>query len=379
MAKHWIQWISCLTLISSLQAWAPKRDSLATPPTLPDSPLNSDQGWFTKEAYLLWLCYEDDMDWANKVKEKDTDIFSVSMKTKKPDFNWNSGVRVGIGRYLPNHNLWDVSTDFTYFYGNASSKSSPNREHDAFLIGKWVPTFYFVSSAVQINGASEGAAHWKLNFFCEDLSIGRQCSVTSMITARPFAGLRAVQTYEDETSRLSDFEDVPPTQGSSSTDVVRKMKFKGYSDFWGIGPRIGSDFCFKFSDNWSLLGAISGAFFFGHSKVKEKISLYLTQSSFPDSLVVRIALQGKDKGYAVRTNFEGSLGLGWEMWVKNHTVRLAPSLMFEASEWFDMNQWITFKIPTNYGLLAPQTTVASDARHGDIGFIGLTFNFHVDF
>jgi hypothetical protein len=361
---------------SDLAAWAPQRPDPNLAP-IPTTPLNPDQEWFTKESYLLWLPHEDDLDYANKVSEKPGSPFRIDVKLEKPHFEWNSGVRVGLGKYLPNHNLWDVSIDATYLYAEADSHSSPRRDQGSFLTAKWAPLFEFVVSSIQFNGGNHGSVHWRLNFFYEDLSIGRLCTVTPKITARPFIGLRGAQFYEKQTSKLSDSNSLT----SSGIIISRNMNLKGNSEYWGIGGRAGTDFTFKFNEHWSLLGNLSGSILFGHQDVRESISMQLVESdpSIPATFDFTFNFKGRDGGYGIRANFEGALGLGWETWVRNHTVRLAPSLMFEASEWLDMNQWLDFRIPSDINAITPEEVIIADRRYGNLGFIGLTFNFHVDF
>ncbi len=377
--SQWMKIVSCAVVMytaSDLAAWAPQRPDPNLAP-IPTTPLNPDQEWFTKESYLLWLPHEDDLDYANKVSEKPGSPFRIDVKLEKPHFEWNSGVRVGLGKYLPNHNLWDVSIDATYLYAEADSHSSPRRDQGSFLTAKWAPLFEFVVSSIQFNGGNHGSVHWRLNFFYEDLSIGRLCTVTPKITARPFIGLRGAQFYEKQTSKLSDSNSLT----SSGIIISRNMNLKGNSEYWGIGGRAGTDFTFKFNEHWSLLGNLSGSILFGHQDVRESISMQLVESdpSIPATFDFTFNFKGRDGGYGIRANFEGALGLGWETWVRNHTVRLAPSLMFEASEWLDMNQWLDFRIPSDINAITPEEVIIADRRYGNLGFIGLTFNFHVDF
>ena len=44
-----------------------------------------------------------------------------------------------------------------------------------------------------------------------------------------------------------------------------------------------------------------------------------------------------------------------------------------------MNQLLDFRIPADINALTPEEVIIADRRYGNLGFIGLTFNFHVDF
>src|SRR5271169_2917049 len=110
--KKWIYSIPLLVLLSSeLTAWGKPRYALETPPAtgpgVNNFPLQQDQAWYVKESLLIWHPYEDDIDFGTHYSgESDS---SFKMAPHAPKFKWGTGVRLGIGRYLPHHELWDVS------------------------------------------------------------------------------------------------------------------------------------------------------------------------------------------------------------------------------------------------------------------------------
>ena len=323
-----------------------------------------------EETYLFMKPYEDDNDYATKLTTDGSlaSGLSMRMKLEKPDFDWYSGARIGVGRYLANHDKWDISLYTTYFYANEESESSPNRSKGSLLTPLWSSSFD--------GGATHGKVSWRLNYFTWDLSIAREYSLLKTFIAHPFIGLRAALIYKDTAAKYSDsFED-------SSLQVSRSLKdrFKASDDFWGIGPRLGVDLQFNMRHGWSFLGNLSGALIYGQYNLHEEISNRVT--TFGNQ--VKTKFHNKDVRYTVRANLETGLGIGWETWLNRHTVRLAPSVLFEATCWFDTNQLFVPKPTTTFTTYPhpPTFTTANFSnfrRQGNLILMGFSFNLQADF
>lgn len=361
--NRWIQTLSCMAS-SSLLAWG---SNYAEPPQTVDPaaeikynfPLNPDQQWFTKETYLIMKPYEDDSDYATKLttKASASDV-EMSMRLEKPDFDWYSGARIGIGRYLANHDRWDITLFTTYFYAQEDDSSSPQRSKGALLTPLWNPTFE--------GGATKGEMTWRLNFFNWDLSAGREYNILKTIVAHPFIGVRTALIYKDYKTNYSD-----RFRGLAS-DQLLNAKYKASDRYWGIGPRAGVDLQFIFKDAWSFLGSFSGALFYGYYQVQQK-----TSTSFVSTGTIQSnRFHSKDNRYCIRANLDTSLGMGYETWVKNHTVRLVPSILFEASCWFDTNQ---FFLTQSKNLKAVTPNFTNIRRQGNLILMGFSFNLQADF
>jgi hypothetical protein len=332
-----------MIMSSSLFGWG------TTQPEIPVVEVKKSQDWLVKESYLILKPYEDDTDYASKLTVEgslDTEL-EMSMKLEKPDFDWSSGVRLGIGRYLPKHDEWDITLFTTYYYAQEKNQSHPNREKGTLLTPLWNPTFD--------GGATDGKMVWRLNFFNWDLSLGRVFNLLKTITAHPFFGLRAALIYKDYLASYS--------------DTNLRDRFKASDTFWGIGPRAGVDFDFKFTPGWSFLGNLSAAIFYGEYTVEEKTSSLLSTGL--------TRYRNLDHRYCVRANLDTALGIGWEVWLKNRTVRIAPTLLFEASCWFDTNQLFVSQPTASSGL--PLPTFQNFRREGNLILMGFSLNLQTDF
>jgi len=373
------QWISTLSYVGLLSASASLfgwgHNNIAEPnlsiQTPIGFPLNADQGWFVKESYLIMRPNEEDLDYADHVSVDRTDSeLNMHLKPKKPDFEWFSGVRMGLGRYLPNHDAWDVTFFTTYFYANEEDHSSPNRNKGATLTPLWIPHF--------TGNTTKGSVDWRLNYFTWDLSFGREFGLMKTLIAHPYIGLRAALINRIYNVKYADHLFIPAGFGTINNSIDRTItdRFKADNDYWGIGPRLGADFTFTFKNGWAFLGNFSGTILFGASDVEEKIYSKTVLNTVPTLQTFKTF----DDRYTVRANLEGSFGIGWEAWVRNHTVRIAPSVLFEATTWFDANQLFEVRegfLAGNNPLLISNFGAAR--RQGDLTLMGFSVNLQVDF
>jgi hypothetical protein len=352
-----LKWIKTLTYAgalmtcASLQGWSNYNVSSNSDQDKPANvgfPLADDQSWFVTQSYLIMQPYLEDTDYATHLKSEGSFAtgFDVKVKLEKPDFDWYSGVRLGFGMYLPNYDAWDISTYATYFYADETDESSTDIDDGSFLTSTWMPTLGVP--------AQESSVAWRLNYFTWDLSLGREYSLMDTISAHPFMGLRAGLIYQKYNNKMSN---------TFSGDISALQQFKAHNTYWGIGPRAGADFRFKFKNNWAFLGGISGTVLYGSYDVKEKINSFKKTGVPADT-----DIKAKDSRYCVRTNIEGFVGLGWEAWFRNDSMRLAPSVLFEGTKWYGANKFFE-----------PISSSKAVRHRGHLSLLGFSFNLQLDF
>ncbi len=356
--------LSTLTLLSCsgvLEAWGGGRRApmeKEQPPIDVHFPFNSEQAWGLEESLLVWKTYEDDGDYALYTKS-DTSVSNIQSNTykiKHPNFDWNAGVRVKLTRYLPSTDPWDVNLIGTYYYAqgesNPSVSSSSSTQVTSTIYGTW---------ATEDGGSAQKVkAQTHMNFFTFDLTAGRSYCLTRKINIHPFIGIRSVLNYQKYKT----------TQTLQNTTLpVLKPAFEGSHDFWGLGPRVGSDLVMQFGRHWSFLATFAGSLFAGRYNIDEKMNGNFFNSSTYTSSDWNI----KDGDTVLRSNIDLALGLGWEKWVRGQTVRIAPSFVFEVSEWFSMKRWIDMRRSGT----TPQ--VQTHRRYSNLGLMGFNVNLQVDF
>lgn len=357
--------LSLLSLVFARDLMSWKRVVEEIPPTSQqlNFPLNANQDWYTRESYLVWKPFEDDLD--DNLREKIDAVSDVetiyTSQLKHPKFNWSSGVRLAVGKYLPYHDLWDLNFVGTYYYSTADRKtkiSDPLRERINSL---WNAPFFSIPL--------QSTENWRLNYFTTDVNLGRQFLLTPNLQIHPFIGARAAFIFQDYKVRYdsavsiskSDFEQV-------------KLTVKNEHGFWAGGPRIGTDLAYHFGRGWSFLASVSGSFFYARYSIVEKM-VGITPTSF----VRPYHLSVKDSDTLLRTNLEGSIGIEWEKWVRDHSVRIAPSFQVEASEWFGLKRWVETHLPSAVIPSRGDLNLQSRRRYSDLGLLGFNINLHIDF
>lgn len=381
--NHWLKSLSLLTIVgveAHLLGWG-GRGITEQAPSMPalNFPMNDDQAWFVKPSYLIWRPNQEDTDiglsYYNNGNGK------ISQKVREIDFSWGSGARVGIGRYLPNHEQWDVSLFTTYYYNNSQSHakgSLPGNSVfttttagvDSIEIG-WSPDL--------LGDAINAVYGFRLNYFTMDLSIAREFSLTRTIVVHPLIGLRSALIYEKYYDRNKSLFIL----GSSTfaENLVERTKFTAKNDFWGVGPRIGADFSFAFGSGWKLMGSLSGSFLYSRYRIRERIQGFSPNGQ--ETALVSADVKIRDAQFTLTTNIDASIGLGWESWVRNNTVRIAPSFVFEAVKWYGYNHWLSalLSAPSDLIFSISSGSSGSTKRHsdGDLGLFGFSLNLQIDF
>lgn len=358
-----------LLLQGSIGAWggtyraqidqeASKASSLPT-----NFPYSNEQGWYVEENYLLWRPSLEDLDFASKfslsLNGSNPFIIDVPVSIKKFNYGWDSGVRMGVGRFLPNHDQWDISAYMTFFYSDVDGKGKV-ASLGTFSAAAGL-SFLFPDFDPSLGLADHVSASWRLNYFVWDLMLGRAFQVTPKVALHPYFGLRAALIDQDYRAKTSlNFK------LSSSVSLTGNGRISLDNDFWGVGPRLGTHFNYTFKGHWSFLGNLAASLLYGHLKVVENDRAFLRASTATLGLSATSSSHAKDSKNVIRTNLEGSLGIGWEHWFRNNTVRFAPAIYYEGGVWFNMNNFFE-----------PETSFTE--QHGSLGYMGLTFNFQVDF
>ncbi|HEY5236256.1 MAG TPA: Lpg1974 family pore-forming outer membrane protein, partial [Rhabdochlamydiaceae bacterium] len=222
--------------------------------------------------------------------------------------------------------------------------------------------------------ASKSHASNKLNFGTLDFSVGREFFLTKKFAIHPLIGLRGFGMSQNYRARyLSTFTG---TAGVPPTTTVNTF-FKAKNRTYGVGPRAGIDLKFYMNESWAFLGGLSGALLWGNYRVHQK---FQGQESNGTAFVPSV-IKTTEKNTSLRTNLDAYFGLGYDVWFNCDNNRFYIAFLFEASEWFAMNQFNdNFSTTPAAGTgSAANITIAGLRRHGDLGFIGGTLHLQIDF
>ncbi len=341
-----------------------------TPLSVQTFPLNKDQEWFVKPSLLVWRPYQDGISSCATIVIPSINPTFTKNKTQNVKFDWGTGVRLTVGKYLPHHEQWDVTFAPTFFYSDTEKtikgKGTPTSLQtvtNAKIVEEgWNPTLLGVGLETKLG--------WHINYFTWDLAVGRLYKLTRTMVVHPYLSLRSMLITEKYLNK-----NTSASINNLGTFQPEKTQFSARNSVWGIGPQIGSDFAFYFGHGWSFLGGLSGAVTLGQYNIEEKVDGFILSNFFNPTAPAELKIH--DAATAMRANLEGNFGLSWEKWVRKHTVRIAPSFIFEVTQWFMINNWAATRLPFLTG--SPDWGMLSARRMGDLGFLGFTVNLQVDF
>ena len=302
---------------------------------------NSKQVWLDGEL-LLWKASEDGLDYA---LESDAQNQVQNGKVRSADFEWDWGVRLGIG-FKPPIDQWDLFLKYTYIQGRAQSTLN------APANGALFPT-YEVPFGLPSNFFAERASmHWEANLHIVDLELGRVCLASRWLSMRPFVGVRGLIIDQD-----ADIE----YQGATAAPPGEKDRVSLTNNFWGVGLRMGLDTLWGLGKGWGFFGNAAGALVAGSFNVDEK-------EKFIPSQQKRFSLSADNDN--VTAIAEMALGIQWDYLFSKDRYHFGVKLGWELALFFNQNQLVRC-VNANTGSLS--------SNDGDLSFQGLTLGFRFDF
>lgn len=260
--------------------------------------------------------------------------------SKRIDFDFQSGFRVGLGVHLP-YDHWDIYVNYTRFVPDASESAH----------GSFYPLFLFQGTrGPHGTHVSKAHAHWKVEFQTADVEIGRVYYVGKTFVVRPFFGLKGA--WIDQDVKVSYEGGFIPHEQSYRT------KFD--NDFKGGGPLIGVESNWLIGEGFSLFGDFAAAPVVGYFFNQQK------QFQLHGAKVVDL----NTDSHLVSPTLQIVAGLAWDRNFHRDRMRIGLSAGFEAQYWWEQNQIEQFTdddLPIHV------------REKGDLSFYGLTLRGRFDF
>ena len=197
---------------------------------------------FINAEWLIWQAHENGLNYAVKTDSTLDDTALLYGSTIKDlHFDWDSGVRVGLGYNLP-HDGWDVVATWTWFENKATGSASPSTPKE--LLG--TQTFPLGTDGNNAFQSANSTLRLHLNFI--DLELGREFFVSKWVTLRPFIGLRNAWVRQKQTTAYNTL--VNPIFQTTQTGYLSK----GSCNYWGLGPMTGLNTQWGLGCGLSLFG-----------------------------------------------------------------------------------------------------------------------------
>lgn len=229
------------------------------------------------------------------------------------DWDYNPGLRVGIGFYL-DHDAWNLDFNWTWLnitnYEFANSNTSAGVEIPLYILGAGTPT-------AQVGPRT--SAVWKAHYDTFDIRLGKPHYVSRYLIVNPHFGVRA--GWIDQHFSV-DYQGTAEVTNGVGTRVIHH----GDNDFWGIGTRAGIDTDWVIGKGWCLFGNVAASMLFGKFEIDQNLSLPGTTA---DGFDLRYDF------YQNVPNFEMAIGIGWGKYFNKKRNHVGLRAAYEFHEWFD--------------------------------------------
>ncbi len=314
--------------------------------------------------YLYWKAVQDQLPYAAVLpggiqqiiqtlsNQQNGPQLSERLEIKNQDFEFNSGLRVGVEYDLP-HSNWGFSLSWETLHEGTSSRAKEN--------GGIIPIAVPVSSIFAFIGgdpsqfafASCAESHWKLRFDAVDFTISRQLQ-SKKLHASPYLGLKAARINQKQHIEYDGFS-------AGDTPINIETKKKNY--FHGLGPLLGIHSSWEFYNHIYLTGNLGAALLFGRFHVLEN------PSASQDPFFIEFKLKDHICN-RVRPYVDAKIGVDWMPYV-GKSVALTVGAAYEVQYWW--NQW---QVPAS---VVGSAITGGVSPQGDLMLYGYTFKVALSF
>ena len=312
-----------------------------------------DSGFTIQAEFLYWRANMDSLEYVLQ-SNGDNILLSTSAEFREPDFEYDPGVRVGIGYDFGRSN-WDINLAWTYHYSSVSDSSGSEDRP----LSQVATRFQSASDTVyNFDVSTTAKADWKVRLNSIDLEFGYDYFFSKRFSMRPHFGLKAAwidMHYDVAYTNLID---------SQSGNLISSGSMRTNSDFWAVGPRMGFDSYLHIGWGFSLYGKFAGALIYGEYDSTTKFS-FERQPVPPFNSMGVDSYPLRHNDYSrLRAMTEMSIGLEWG-YCFSSDYYLGFNIGWETQYWW--NQLETYFLTTDWH------------PRGDLTYSGLNAGFRFDF
>jgi len=317
-------------------------------------------GWFFNFDVLYWHAKVGGTEFAYTDQDPRAQL-PVKGRTKDIDFEWDWGIRVGLG-YNFDHDGWDLRGQYTWFdtNGSDSTRSGINSSIIPLRGSSTIVANVNTSTSNQFLYCTSAKSQYDFDYSAIDLELGRAYFISGKLSFRPHWGLKTAWIDQEQITRYTGGV-VNPNQSTQLGLEGNTVHVKDDCDFWGLGPRVGLDSRWHLGYGFSIFGNVAGALLFGYFDVEHKERF----SQFADN---RIKLSANRHAFSPTAQMQ--LGLRYDKYIHNNTQHIGVGLGFEAQYWWRQNQMLKID----------DAQVLKYERYSeDVSMHGLTLDIQWDF
>ncbi len=304
--------------------------------------------FFIDASFIYWHASEEALE-PTLSDESANGLPIVNGQITQMDFKYEPGFKVGIGYNLSCHDDWQFYLEYTWLHFDQSvSTTSP-----AFGVLYPLHSHPAFSSAFDVTYARE---KWDVDIDLLDLEMARPHYVGTMLTLRPFIGLRAQWIDQKLTTRYS---------GTTGTDALEEANFRvtQNSKTWAVGPRVGVDSNWLLGCGFRLIGNIAGSIVY----TKYSTLDYKERNLVSESDVVDVSEEQK----VLRPILEFQSGFGYGMYFCNNAYHFDIAATYDFQHFWNQNAYRNFVDNTAVG--------KSFSNYANLYLHGLTLTVRFDF
>lgn len=311
---------------------------------------------FATVDYLFWTAREDNLSYAFPYSDVLVGETLVKSHVRNPDGKWGSGFRIGAGLNFK-YDGWDTYVNYTRFHPEASKGHLSLKGNAETIFPTWdisVGLNYTQAGPVGLGAPipipilSAAKTRWGVGFDEIDWELGRRFFVGTALVLRPFVGVKTAWIEQNHLIALE-----RETDGTI-------FAMKNHLHSWGFGLRFGIDSVwYVYRKNLSVIGDLALSTLWTHFNASQKQTTSILGTIF----------QARDSYHTIKPVIEGSLGMQWESWFFNESLKLSFRAAWEEQLWINHNQLPEYL----------HTNSSFSARGGDLFLQGLTLRARFDY
>jgi hypothetical protein len=234
---------------------------------------------------------------------------SNSGTSYSPDYQYDSGFRLGIGVLFGEKKAFDLALRYTWFYTNPERTVEPT---SPFVALNWM-----VAPSLTSPVFSRASSQLNLHYNCPEIQFGYTFRVNNYLALRPYIAL---------TSIIIDGELHINYQYTATTGVFEIDDLRDESFSWAIGPKMGLDFTARPWDHFSVYCG------FNITQQAAHIEMQSRQTATRPILGTQINTQlGQLTQVRSVPLFGFELGPVWDQWFANNQYHTQLRVVWQLS------------------------------------------------
>ncbi len=222
--------------------------------------LSGEENYWARADFLYWKAHEKSFVLTNKTSPVFTTDDYTQTKVLTPHFDWDPGVRLGVG-YHSCDDCWDTAFYWTHYHASLNQKQHTDN-NDLTNVNDQLGMFPIWSLSDDIiagDYASDARLQGKLSLDLYDLNFGCNFYCMECLQIQPYVGLRGAYIRQSAHVKYSGgiflIGIIDGGVQLNGTDLIHLT-----NNFWGVGPRVGVAPEWYLGQGFSIYGdaAISG-------------------------------------------------------------------------------------------------------------------------